>query len=388
MLGDRLLGDSSSATTAYSDPVRERIVASIATAVLPHAADWEELGYIPPEGWRALAEQGLLAFPHSGPGFMRSAILLEELGRTGYAGVRAAVAVNAFMASSYVANFGTPDQRERYLPAVRRGERIAALALSESGAGTDLQSITTSAEPDGSDGYRVSGQKLHVANGSQAGFYVCLARIRTIATRPRTLGGCGLLIIDADSPGLTATAQPMLGWRAADVCQVTLDDVYVPNGRLIGRAGYTASHLMKALDFERLVAGLLAVGGAVHCVVTACSFARIHRVNDAPLASNQAVRHTLADLAAELDLVRAYAYQAAVRHSQGRLDSRVASILKLRATELAVSAARVCLQYHGAHGYLEDSVAARIYRDAAAGTITAGPSEIMRELIFEMTELI
>jgi acyl-CoA dehydrogenase len=385
MDGDPSL-DALSSVTAASHPLRARVRAALEKVVLPHADAWEDLGHIPPGGWRALAEEGLLELPVSGPGFLDSAILLEELGRTGYAGIRAAVAVHAYMASSYLARFGTRQQQERYLPAVRTGERIAALALSESDAGTDLHSIATRAEHDGSGGYRVSGRKAHVANGSQAAFYICLVRLRTVAAHTRTLAGSGLLLIDADAPGVTVTAEQMLGWRAADVCQITLDNVPVPAEGRIGKIGHALSYLMKSLDFERLVAGLLAVGGAAHCVATVGSFVRGHHVNGAPLAANQAVRHTLADLSAELDLVREYAYQAAIRHSQGRLDTRTASILKLRATELAVSAARTCVQYHGARGYMEGSTASRIYRDAAAGTITAGPSELMRDLIFEATD--
>lgn len=373
--------------TAPGSPAdRARLVAALADAVLPYADDWEARGHIPTEGWQRLAGEDLFTLPLSGPGFLESAVLLEELGRTGYAGVRAAVAVHAYMATSYLAWFGTAEQRERYLPAVRRGELIATLALSEPDAGTDLGNISTHAEPDDRGGYRVSGRKSFVVNGSRAGFFVCLVRLRPRPTSARTLRGCGLLIVDADAPGITVTARPMLGWKASDTCQLTLDRVPVPGGGLIGRPGHALSYLMKALDFERLVAGLLAVGGAAHSLATAGLFARGHRVNDAPLAANQVVRHTLADLVAELDLVRGYAYQAAIRYGQGQLDTRMAAILKLRATELAGSAARVCLQYHGARGYREDSAPARGYRDAAAGTIAAGPSELMRELIFEMSD--
>ncbi|MCM2416305.1 acyl-CoA dehydrogenase family protein [Streptomyces sp. RKAG290] len=369
-----------------SHPFRAQVRTALEEAVLPHAETWEQQGHIPAEGWRALADAGLFGLAAGGPGFAKSAILLEELGRTGFAGVRAAVSVHAYMASSYIDRFGTVMQQEKYLPAVRTGSRVGALALSEQDAGTALDGITTRAEPDGTGGYRVKGRKLHVANGSQAGFYICLVRLRDIAGRPRTLAGCGLLIIDADTPGVSAHPEPMLGWRAADVCTITLDDVHVPGDRLIGKASRTLSYLMAALDFERLVAGLLAVGGADHCMGVTGAFVRTHRIGEAPLATHQAVRHALADLTAELDLVRAYAHRAVILHTQDRLDTRTASVLKLRATELAVVAARACMQYHGALGYLDDSVPARIYRDAVAGTVTAGASELMRDLIFEAAD--
>lgn len=384
--GDAPVDDLSSLMAA-SHPLRTRFRATLEEAVLPHADEWECARHIPTLGWQTLAASGLFEWPSSGPGFLNSAILLEELGRTGYAGVRAAVAVHAYMATFYIDRFGSPRQRAAYLPDVRAGRRVAALALSEPEAGTDLAGITTRAEPDGTGGYRVSGRKAFVTNGSRAGFYLCLARIRTVEARPSSLAGCGLLLVDADAPGVTTVAESMVGWRAADVCEVTLDDVHVPAGHMVGKPGYTLSYLMAGLDFERLVAGLLAVGGAAHSLVVATSFVRGHHVNGSPLAANQAVRHTLADLASELAMVRTYAYFASVLHSQGLLDTGTASTLKLRATELAGSVARTCLQYHGARGYREGSVASRIYRDAAAGTITAGASELMRERIFETSAL-
>jgi acyl-CoA dehydrogenase len=369
---------------AADHPLRTRVRAFLEREVLPYADEWEARARIPPAGWRALAGAGLLEPAHRGPGFLGSAVLLEELGRTGYAGIRAAVGVHAYMAASYLAWFGTPRQRA-HLAAVHRGERIAALAMSEAGAGTDLRHLATRAEPDGAGGYRVTGCKLHVANGSQAGFYVCLVRL---GPRPRagSLGGLGLLLVDAGEPGVTATPEPMLGWRAADICRVEFDGVRVPADALLGRPRHTLTQLMQALEFERLVAGLLALGGAAHCIGLTGAFARAHRVNGAPLSAHQAVRHTLADLAAELDLVRHYAYHAAARHSRGLLEARTAAILKLRATELAVAAARACMQYHGAQGYADGSTPSRLYRDAAAGTIAAGASELLRDIVHEATE--
>jgi alkylation response protein AidB-like acyl-CoA dehydrogenase len=368
--------------TPVHDELRARVRTVLEREILPHANEWEARRHIPPEGWRALANAGLLGLPLSGDGFLGSAVFLEELGRTGYAGIRAAVGVHAYMAPSYLELFGTPDLRDAYLPAVRRGERIAALAISEEDAGTDLRHLRTVARPDGDRGYLVTGSKRHVANGSQAGFFVTLVRTRPDAPGG-LLAGTSLLIVDAGQPGVTRVPEQMLGWHAADVCQVDFADVPVPADRVIGRVDRALAYLMRALDFERLVAGLLAVGGVMHCVELLDRFVRGHRIKDAPLSANQAVRHRLADLHGDLHLVRQYGYHAAWLHSQARLDTRTASVLKLKATELAVSAAHACVRYHGARGYLEDSVPARLLRDAVAGTIAAGASELMRELIFE-----
>lgn len=368
--------------SAEHEEFRTFVQASLARIVLPHASDWEARRCVPPTGWRALGEEGLLSLGHRDQDFLRSAVFLEELGATGYAGIRAAVGVHAYMALSYVDLFGTEEQRGRYLPPARRGEWVAALAITEDAAGSDLRHIATTARPRNEGGYLLNGEKTFVANGSQAGFYVVLARTAP-ATSARGLTGASLIIVDSDSPGLHHEARSMVGWRASDVCRVELRDVPVPPDRLIGRPGRALSYLMRALDFERLVAGLLAMGGVRHCLDVLCRFVRAHRVADAPLSAKQAVRQRIAELSAEFEMVRRYAYHAAWLHSRSELDTRTASILKVTATDLAVAAAQTCLQYHGARGYVDDSTAARIYRDAMAGTIAAGANELLREMIFE-----
>jgi acyl-CoA dehydrogenase len=163
--------------TAQHAAERDRIREVLAREVAPHAQAWESQRFVGAEGWRALADAGLLSLPHDGEGFLVSALFLEELGELGFAGVRAAVAVHAYMASSYIARFGSDALRQACLPAVRSGRRIAALAMTEENAGSDLRHLTTRATwDDDAAAYRVQGTKLHVANGSQAGLFVTLAR--------------------------------------------------------------------------------------------------------------------------------------------------------------------------------------------------------------------
>nr|WP_274613948.1 acyl-CoA dehydrogenase family protein [Streptomonospora nanhaiensis] len=140
---------------------------------------------------------------------------------------------------------------------------------------------------------------------------------------------------------------------------------------------------MRALDFERLVAGLLAVGGVRHTLELLAAHLAARQLNGGRLGERQAVRHQVADLLAEYDTVRRYAHHAAWLHAQGRLDTRTASVVKLRATELAVAAAQTCARLHGAQGCLESSAVARVHRDALAGTVAAGASELLRDLIAE-----
>lgn len=364
------------------DDFRKHIRARLITHVCAHADQWETLGFIPRIGWQELGAAGLLEHELDGDGFLRSAIFLEELGRTGYAGIRAAIGVHAFMAAFYLRFFGTRSQQERWFPGLQDGSMIVALAISEEDAGSELRNLKTQAAAVPGNLYLASGQKTYVANGTHADLFVTLARTAD-SDAVQGLGGTSLLAIKGASAGITRQRQEMLGWRSADTCRIGLDNVQVAADQLIGRPGRGLVNLMRGLDFERMVAGLLAMGGAGLTLDLLTAFAREHRVGDSTLSARQAVRHRTADLLAEFDLVRQYGYHAAWLHSQNRLDTRTASILKLRATELASEAARLLVQYQGAQGYLSDSAAARHYRDAMAGTIAAGASELMRENIFE-----
>ncbi|MGC4986818.1 acyl-CoA dehydrogenase family protein [Streptomyces sp. DT193] len=367
--------------TSRHEEFRVRVRDVLRDSVLPHADRWEAQGHLDPAVWKVLAQEGLLARGHRGEAFLESAILLEELGRTGYAGIRASVGVHAYMATSYLDLFGTPAQKEAYLEPARRGERLAALAITEAQAGSDLSGLRTRARPRDGGGLLVDGEKLYVANGSQASFFVVLVRTRDETSAPRGLTGASLLLIDADTPGVHRTGQRMLGWRSADICKVVLENVAVPEDRVLGRRDRALMHVISGLDFERLAAGLLAVGGVAHCLELLNEHVRRRRVKDMPLYGHQAVRHAFAELTADHELVAQYGRHAALLHSRGELDSRTATVLKLKATELAVRAAHVCLQFHGAQGCLDESTAARLYRDASAGTIAAGASELLRDLI-------
>ncbi|MFE9406532.1 acyl-CoA dehydrogenase family protein [Streptomyces sp. NPDC006530] len=388
-LPDRDLAREFPFLTAEHDAFRLQVRERLAACVLPDADAWEERRRVGAEGWKALGAAGLLEIGHTGEDFLRSAVLLEELGASGYAGIRAAVGVHAYMALSYILMFGSAEQQAAHLPPAYRGERVTALAISEPDAGSDLRDLRTYAAPkgDGGDeGFVLDGHKSYVANGTGAGLLVVLARTRLPAPGSgpeRGLTGASMLLVDAESPGITRCPQPMLGWRSADLATITFQGVELPAHSLLGRRDRALTQLMRALDFERLVAGLLAVGGARHTLRLVDAHVRSRRIKGVPLGTHQSVRHRLAELYGEFDMVRRYAYHAAWLHTRGELDTRTASVLKLRATELALSAAQVCSQLHGAQGYLEDSAAARVHRDATAGTIAAGASELMRDMIYE-----
>lgn len=366
--------------SATHEDFRARVRSTLAEIVLPNAELWEQQRYIPAQAWKALGDRGLLNLPHEGPGFLESAVFCEELGRTGYAGLRAAIGVHAYMAASYLHQFGNGAQRRTYLEPAQRGELVAALAITEPDAGSDLRHLATRADKaHDAPGYRLTGVKAHVANGAVADFAITVA---VTSTRTAGLAGASVFIADLDGTGVQRETQQPLGFRSCGLASLVFDQLPVPASNLLGPPGRALRQVMRALDFERLIAGLLALGGATFTLELLASHISSHMVGDTPLSGYQSVRHRLIDLTGQLALIRQFAYYAAWQHSRGCLDTLTASTLKQKATELELAAALTCLHYHGARGYHENSTPARLYRDAAATPITAGVNELLKDLAF------
>jgi citronellyl-CoA dehydrogenase len=363
----------------------------LAGAVVPFAPDWEARRRLPREAWKSFGEQGLLGLLHSrevggsARDLFSSVVFLEELGRIGYGGVRAAISVHAYMATYYLARSGNAALRQRYLTPAVAGDKIAALAVTEPGAGSDLAGLSSTVHKQ-LDHFVLDGTKSMVSNGSSADFYVVLARSGAPPGGPSGGGrgavGLSLFVVDAGSPGITIERTEPVGWRAADPATVRFEAVHVPLDQVVGRLHSGFYQLMRGFQLERVVAAVLALGGADRSL----QLTREHLVRRAAfgarLADLQAVRHQIADLATNLAAARELVYHAIWRYQSDDLGSvRECSMAKLCATELATRMADTSLQLHGAHGYLDDTEVARAFRDARAATIAAGPSEVMRDII-------
>ncbi len=368
---------------------RESVREFLDTEVAPFADDWERDRRIPRSAWQAFGRRELLGLLHPADlgGAERdltySVVFLEELGRTGYGGLRAAVSVHAYMATHYLAMAGDAGLRRDYLLPAITGDKIAALAITEPDAGSDLAGLSTVAESDG-DELIVSGQKSMVTSGTTADFFVVAVRTAAAVTSKRGTTGLSLLVVDADSAGLRSCPQETMGWRSADTAMVSLDAVRVPAGRLVGRAGSGFYYLMRGFQLERLVAATLALGGMRRCLDDTCRYLTERLAFQKRLADFQAVRHRIADLATELAAARQLVYHAVWCYETTGLAALECSMAKLHTTELACRIAAECLQLHGAHGYLDSAAISRHYRDARAAAIAAGPSEVMRDLIAQL----
>ena len=355
--------------------------------VTPHAQEWETKRAIPRSAWMAFGSAGLLglSYPVSVGGSemdpFSSTVFLEELGRLGYGGVRAAISLHSYMATHYLAKHGSAYLKQAYLSPAISGEMVGALAITERGAGSDLSRLATTARQI-EGGFVVDGAKRFITNGICADFYVVVARTgSTDLAAGRSNQGMSLLLVDSKATGITRHAQEKLGWHSAGTAEVVFDSVFVPQIQLIGRVNSGFSYLMKGLQLERLVAATLSLGSIEFCMSDTVAYLKSREAFDGTLAHLQAIRHRLADLATELAATKALTYNATWTYQQDEFAITPCSITKLKATELACRVADECLQLQGGHGYLEDTAISRVYRDARAGTIAGGSTEVMRDII-------
>lgn len=367
---------------AFRVSVRELLNAH----VRPHAEHWEERRAIPADAWLEIGKHGLLgllhAKEHGGQALdlFHSIVFLEELAKLGYGGIRAGLSVHAYMATHYLGKYANADLQQRYLAPSIRGEKVTALAITEWEAGSDLSRLATTAEKR-DDHLVINGTKTFITNGMNADYYVVAVRTAAAHEQKRTNTGISLVIVDAHLPGITVNAQEKVGWHSAGTAEICFADVEIPATHIIGRMNSGFMYLMRGFQLERLVAAVLALGGVDYCLQSTLAYVTSRQAFSGKLSDLQTVRHRLAGLATELLSARMLAYHAAWTYERDELAVKECSMAKLQATELACRAADECLQLQGARGYLASSDIGRVSRDARAGAMAGGATEIMRDII-------
>jgi acyl-CoA dehydrogenase len=352
--------------TERHEELRTRVRAWIEAELVPNADRWEEEQWFPDEVFAALAAAGLLGLKYpvalggEGGDHLDDAVLTEELARCGSGGLAAGIGAHIGIATPPVFKFGTPEQHERYLAPAIRGERIAALAITEPGEGSDVAGLRTRAERvDG--GWLVNGAKLYITNGLRAGFYV--TAVRTGAD-PRH-GGISFLIVEPQA-GLTATKLDKLGWRASDTAELAFDDVWVPEDALLGELDGGFKLIMANFQWERLLMALGAVAAAAQAFEAT--------VAEAPLRA----RHALAECAVQVQAGRDLTYHALRLFAAGVDATREVTMAKLQTQRMAVDVIGTCLDLRGPGG---EPALERGLRDARLGPIGGGTDEIMKEIL-------
>ncbi len=365
------------------DMLRESLRRFIAQRVLPNADAWEEAGFVPREILREMGEMGWLgmrydsAYGGSELDVLSTVVLAEELGRSGYGGFAVTVLVHTDMASPHLHHAGTPEQKARYMPAIIRGEKIAAVAMTEADAGSDLASMRTTARREG-DHWVLNGSKMFITNGVHGDIYFVAAK----TGEPGRNHQISMFIVEKGTPGFSV-ARPLRkhGWLSSDTAELVFNDCRIPAGNLLGEENKGFYALVKNLQNERIVLGAQAMGEASRAIELALSWTRERRAFGATLWDKQAVRHQLAMRLAQVEAVRALIYQTAWREAQGQNLVQEVSMIKALAGNLVNEVMYDCLQFHGGMGFIRETAIERMARDARVQAIGGGATEVMLEEI-------
>jgi long-chain-acyl-CoA dehydrogenase len=350
--------------------------------VAPFYAQWEQDGCVPRELWRKAGRQGFLGtdVPEElgGAGmhdYRYNTVIVEELARGRFMGI--GMPVHNDIVIPYFLRYASPAQQARWLPGLASGALIGAIAMTEPGAGSDLNGIRASAERDG-DAYVLNGQKTFISNGILNDLVIVVAR-----TDPaRAHRGISLLVVERDMPGYRRGRNlEKIGLHAQDTAELFFDGVRVPAANLLGGEGEGFGYLMQQLPQERLTIAVSAIAAAEAALEWTVDYCRERSAFGRPIGDFQNTRFKLAEIKTELAVGRAFVDQCILAHNRGELTADEAAMAKWWTTELQKRATDECLQLFGGYGYMLEYPIARMYLDARVQTIYGGTTEIMKEII-------
>lgn len=362
---------------------RARVRAFVAAEITPHVDAWEAAGGLPREAFRAFGRQGLLGlgaapgYGGQGHGFWHNVAFLEELAAARSPGVGASVISQAMVCAPLIETYGSTAQKEVFLRPVLAGDCIAAIAATEPQAGSDFDGLTCQASDRG-DHWQLDGEKKFITNAPVADLVLVLAR-RDGARGPH---GFVMLLVPTVAPGCEVRA-PLrtLGLRGSPLGWLRFTRCRVPKAATLGAPDGGFFYAARQLMGERLLAsvGALALGRLV--LDETVAYVRRRRARGGTLAALQVVRHTLVDCATDLETLRRFAAALCASAAGGRLEERAICMLKIRVAELLQRLVGVCLQLHGATGFLDDHWLTRVYRDARGFSLAGGSTAMLKDLI-------
>jgi acyl-CoA dehydrogenase len=362
---------------------RDNVKRFLKDKVEPHYEKWEKDGITPRQLWRDLGEAGLLCvdapseYGGIGAPFEFSCVVLEELGRAGFGALAANIAVHSDIVTPYIAHLGSEAQKQKYIPKLVTGECVGAIAMTEPGAGSDLQGIKTTATPEG-DRFVINGSKTFITNGQHADVVITFTK-----TDPKAgAKGTTLFLVDADAKGFTRGRNlDKIGQHCGDTSERFFADVHVPASAVLGRQGNGFGHLVDELPRERLTLALSAIGACDGMIGMTVDYVRNRKAFGTTVSTFQHTRFRLAEMKTELEVHRAFVKHCAALYAQKKLDVPTAAMVKLAATELQFRIADGCLQLFGGYGYMTEYPISRHFADARVQRIYGGTSEIMKEVI-------
>ncbi|MCL4287606.1 MAG: acyl-CoA dehydrogenase family protein [Thermoleophilia bacterium] len=370
--------------TDEHEDLRATVRRWVESEIVPEQDTWERRREFPRELFDRAAELGFLGLKYperlggQGGDAVHDAVWAEELAAAGACGgVGAGLGAHTGIATPPIFSFGTAEQHERFLRPAIAGERIAALGITEPGAGSDVASIRTTAKRvDG--GWLVNGSKTFITNGVRADFLVCAVR-----TRPEGgHAGISFLILERGMEGYEVSRKlEKLGWHSSDTGELAFTDVLVPDENLLGTENEGFKLIMANFQWERLLMALGAVGAMDWCLRRSVAYALERRAFGRAIGSFQAIRHKIAEMATKLEAGRAMSYAALRLLDSGQDALREVTAAKLFTQRAAVETADEAVQIHGGYGYMREYEVERVLRDARLGPIGGGTDEVMKEIL-------
>ena len=374
--------------TEEHEDLRESMKSWVLKEVTPHAAEFEE-NLWPDSVLHRMAELGYvgLCFPEEyggqGGDYYYSLVRAECLSYAESGGLGMGLAVHTDMVLPPIELLGTEDLKQRYLVPGIKGEKIACLAITEPGAGSDVAGIRTTARRDG-DEYVINGSKTFITNGARADFILLVAKTDPDAGHD----GITLFIVDLKDangdyvPGFTVTRTlEKLGMHSSDTAELAFEDVRVPAENILGQEGKGFYHISWELQGERLVAASGSVAGAERLFEKTLEYAKEREAFGRPIGRFQAIRHKFAEMATKIEAAKQLTYATAWRFNNGEYPVREITETKLFTSRIACEVADECIQIHGGYGYMKEYGIERAYRDVRLNRIGAGTDEIMLEVI-------
>lgn len=365
--------------TLFRDMAKRALEAEIA----PHIEEWEEAHAVPRELWNTLGVAGLLCpdmpeeFGAAGTTPQVTFAMIEEISRMGFGGIASGYGIHSNIVAPYIEHFGTDEQRSQWLPKMVTGEVLGALAMTEPGAGSDVQGIRTNAVRDG-DEWILNGSKIFITNGMLADLIIVAA----ITDPGKGAKGTSLFLVDATLPGFDRGKKiEKMGQHTSDTAELFFSDMRLPANALLGEENKGFVIMMEELPRERLGIAAQAVAAAEGALDLTVDYVLERKAFGQTIASFQNTRFSLAEVKTEIAINRAFYEKCADQYAQKELTSEDAAMLKYASTEMQCKTIDQCLQLFGGYGYTTEYPISRFYVDARIQRIYGGTSEIMRELV-------
>jgi alkylation response protein AidB-like acyl-CoA dehydrogenase len=367
---------------AEHEDFRQTVRTFFEKEVVPNHEQWEKDGIVPRELWLKAGDAGLLCFDvaeeYGGPGiddFRFNMIVSEEQTRTGASGPGFSVHTDIIV--PYISSLGNDEQKQRWLPGCVTGELITAIAMTEPGAGSDLQGIRTTAVDKG-DHYVLNGSKTFISNGINADLVIVVARTNPDAGHQ----GISLLVVERGMEGFERGRNlEKIGLHAQDTSELSFTDVIVPKENLLGAEGSGFISLMMNLPQERLIIAAQAAAACEGILEMCLDYAKTRQAFGKPIGKFQHNRFLIAEMATEAKIARTFVDDCVMKHIKGELDAVGASMAKWWTTELQNKLVNQAVQLHGGYGYMLEYPVARAYCDSRIATIYGGTTEIQKEII-------